>query len=131
MGTKLKTLQFIHVFICLGLIVLYLFMGDWTYPDLSLQLKWDAFQIIVIIVIISALSVSIFTGQKLANIDHKLTEPEWFAIYQRWSLIRWASLEAVAIMIVFLVPKYTYFGVFIVAYIMFLRPHQKNFKQRF
>ena len=122
MKEKIKTLQTIHLAICAGTIMAYYFLGNVTTSILQIP-KIDSDSIPFICIPIAAFLLSNFLFKlQLKPIEPNIKLEEKLPIYQTASLIRWAILEGAAIIIIVLKPTFILFGIFIILYLISLRP---------
>lgn len=122
MKEKIKVLQIIHLAICAGTIVAYLFVGDFSIEILNVP-SIDFSDLIYFAIPILALFLSNFLFKsQLKQADPKLKPLDNLPIYQTASIIRWAILEASALLILFLKQDLLLLGILIIVYLVFLRP---------
>ena len=119
---KLKTLKLIHLAICAGMILAYIFAGQFTIEQLKGQ-EIDTDDLIYLAIPIGAFLLSNFMFKNnLKQADPKANLEDKLPIYQTASIIRWAILEAAAFLILFMKPDLIIFGIILIIYIAFLRP---------
>ena len=122
MNEKIKVLQIIHLAICAGTVIAYLFIGQLSIESLKIAII-DFSDLIYFAIPILAFFVSNFLFQsQLKHVDVKLKPEENLPIYQTASIIRWAILEASALVILFLKQDLLILGILIIVYLVFLRP---------
>lgn len=122
MNEKLRSLQFIHLGICGGAVLMYLLLGDITLDKLIIH-HVDTSEIIYIAIPVLAIILSnILFKSQLRLAKPNATPDEKMAVYQTASLIRWAILEGAAFMIYFLKPEFICFGILVIVYLITLRP---------
>lgn len=122
MNEKIKVLQIIHLAICAGTVIAYLFIGQLSIESLKIEFI-DSSDLIYFAIPILAFFVSNFLFQsQLKHVDVKLKPEENLPIYQTASIIRWAILEASALIILFLKQDLLILGILIIVYLVFLRP---------
>lgn len=122
MNQKIKVLQIIHLGICAGIIVAYLFVGDFQIEILNIQ-SIDSSEMIYFVIPILALFLSNFLFKsQLKQVNPKLKPEDNLPIYQTASIIRWAVLEVAALVLLFLKPKLLILGILIIIYLVSLRP---------
>ena len=122
MNEKIKVLQIIHLAICAGTVIAYLFIGQLSIESLKIEFI-DSSDLIYFAIPILAFFVSNFLFQsQLKHVDVKLKPEENLPIYQTASIIRWAILEASVLVILFLKQDLLILGILIIVYLVFLRP---------
>lgn len=127
--TAIKFLKIIHIAFCTGIIIMYLIFGfdalkSLYFPDLNSS------NFVYVLIPIAAYILSDF----LFKLELKKIEPlqglnKKFVIYQTASIFRWTVLEIAAFLILFLYPRFIILGVFIIIYMMYLRPSNAEFKE--
>lgn len=128
MTTKIRTLQLIHLGICIGVIALYVFFGINSSSLFKLP-SFDNEALIFIGIPVAAFVMSNFLFKnQLKQVDKSKPLEENLPIYQTASIMRWALLEGAAISIVVLKPELILFGILVIAYIIFLRPTEQSIK---
>lgn len=128
MSEKIKTIKLIHLAICAGTLLAYLFIGQLSMENLKFP-KVESSNIIFLAIPVFAIVVSnlLFKSQ-LKKIDTKLKLENQLPFYQTASLIRWAILEAAAFSILVLYPDFIIFGILIIVYMVMLRPTEEKIK---
>lgn len=128
MSKNIKTLQTIHLAICAGVIMAYLFTGNISQEIIKLP-TIDSSNIVFLAIPLFAILISnlIFNFQvkqvnKSSNLEEKL------AIYQTASILRWAILEGVAFALLFLKPDFLLLGILLILYLITLRPTEEKIK---
>jgi hypothetical protein len=66
--------------------------------------------------------------RRLKQIAYPSSFEEQLSIYQAASIVRWAVLEAAALIILFLKPDVILFGIIIILYLAFIRPTEESVK---
>jgi hypothetical protein len=126
MTEKLKTLKLIHLAICAGIILAYIFAGQFTMEQIK-NYKIDSGDFVYIAIPFVAFFLSNFLFKtQLKQVDPKLTLEEKLLLYQTASLMRWAVLEGAAFVILFMKPDLLIFGIILIAYLAFLRPSENK-----
>ena len=124
MTEKLKTLKLIHLAICAGTILAYIFAGQFTMEQLK-NYKIDSGDFVYIAIPFVAFFLSNFLFKtQLKQVDPKLTLEEKLLLYQTASIMRWAVLEGAAFLILFIKPDFLIFGIILIVYLTFLRPSE-------
>ena len=122
MNEKIKVLQIIHLAICAGTVIAYLFIAQLSIENLKIETT-DSSDLIYFAIPISAFLLSNFLFKsQLKQADPKLKPLDNLPIYQTASIIRWAILEASALLILFLKQDLLLLGILIIIYLVFLRP---------
>lgn len=128
MSKNIKTLQTIHLAICAGVIMAYLFTGNISQEIIKLP-TIDSSNIVFLAIPLFTILISnlIFDFQvkrvnKSSNLEEKL------AIYQTASIFRWAILEGVAFALLFLKPDFLLLGILLILYLITLRPTEEKIK---
>ena len=122
MDQKLKTLQIIHLAICAGMILAYIFAGQFTVTQLKGQ-EIEINDLLYLAIPIGAFFLSNFLFKtQLKQVDPKIILEDKLPIYQTASIIRWAILEAASFLILFIKPELVIFGILLIIYIAILRP---------
>ena len=131
MNEKIKVLQIIHLGICAGTIVAYLFVGDFSVEILNVP-SIDSSDLIYFAIPILALFLSsyLFKSQ-LKQVNAKLKPEDNLPIYQTASIIRWSVLEAAALLILFLKPELLVLGILMIIYLVSLRPTEDKIVSEF
>ena len=122
MNEKIKVLQIIHLAICAGTVIAYLFIAQLSLESLKVKTT-DSSDLIYFAIPILAFFLSNFLFKsQLKQADPKLKLEENLPIYQTASIVRWAILEASALLILFLKQDLLSLGILIIVYLVFLRP---------
>lgn len=131
MNEKIKVLQIIHLGICAGTIVAYLFVGELSVESLNIK-AIDMSETIYFVIPILAFFLSNFLFKsQLKQADTKLKPEDNLPIYQTASIVRWAILEATALLILFLKQDLLILGILIILYLIFLRPTEDRISSAF
>lgn len=131
MNEKIKVLQIIHLGICAGTIVAYLFVGDFSVEILNVP-SIDSSDLIYFAIPILALFLSNFLFKsQLKQADTKLKPEDNLPIYQTASIIRWSVLEAAALLILFLKQELLVLGILMIIYLVSLRPTEDKIVSEF
>ncbi|MFT3796326.1 MFS transporter [Flavobacterium sp.] len=132
MVQKLKTLQTIHLAICAGMAVAYVFAGNLSIEVLTVLPVVDAASAIYLVIPIAALFLShyLFKSQ-LKKLDPKASLEDKFPTYQTASIMRWAILEFAAFLILFQKPEFITLGIGIILYLIYLRPTEDRINNDF
>jgi hypothetical protein len=131
MNEKIKVLQIIHLGICAGTIVAYLFVGDFSVEILNVP-SIDSSDLIYFAIPILALFLSNFLFKsQLKQVDPKLKPEDNLPIYQTASIIRWSVLEAAVLLILFLKPELLVLGILMIIYLVSLRPTEDKIVSEF
>lgn len=131
MNEKIKVLQIIHLGICAGTIVAYLFVGDFSVEILNVP-SIDSSDLIYFAIPILALFLSSFLFKsQLKQVNVKLKPEDNLPIYQTASIIRWSVLEAAALLILFLKPELLVLGILMIIYLVSLRPTEGKIVSEF
>lgn len=131
MNEKIKVLQIIHLGICAGTIVAYLFVGDFSVEILNVP-SIDSSDLIYFAIPILAFFLSNFLFKsQLKQADTKLKPEDNLPIYQTASIIRWSVLEAAALLILFLKQELLVLGILMIIYLVSLRPTEDKIVSEF
>lgn len=131
MNEKIKVLQIIHLGICAGTIVAYLFVGDFSIEILNVP-SIDSSDLIYFAIPILALFLSNFLFKsQLKQVNTKLKPEDNLPIYQTASIIRWSVLEAAALLILFLKQELLVLGILMIIYLVSLRPTEDKIVSEF
>ncbi len=125
MNQKIKTLQFIHLALCGGLIAASLFAGNAIENLKAFKLdpsNYAYFAIPIAAIILSNMAFQV----QLKKIDKTISPEENLPHYQTASLVRWAILEGAAFVIIFMMPENIVFAIPLIIYLIFLRPTQEK-----
>ena len=114
MTEKLKILKIIHLAICAGMILAYIFAGQFTIEQLKGQ-QIDSDDLVYLAIPFAAFFLSNFMFKsQLKQVDSRSTLEEKLPIYQTASIIRWAILEVGAFLILFMKPDLLIFGIILI-----------------
>lgn len=128
MKEKIKILKTIHLAICAGVILVYIFAGNITVESLKIP-NIDSTSMIYLAIPILALILGNFLFKsQLRQIESDKKLEDSFPVYQTASIIRWAIIEGVAFAILFVKPDFVVFGVLLVAYLIYLMPNEERMK---
>lgn len=131
MNEKIKVLQIIHLGICAGTIVAYLFVGDFSVEILNVP-SIDSSDLIYFAIPILAFFLSNFLFKsQLKQVNTKLKPEDNLPIYQTASIIRWSVLEAAALLILFLKQELLVLGILMIIYLVSLRPTEDKIVSEF
>lgn len=132
MSEKIKTIKIIHIVLVAGVALAYYFVGNIHNLDFLALTRIEDSSIIYLIIPLAAFYIGnlLFTNQ-LKAVPIELSLEEKFASYQTASLIRWAILEGAAFMILFTAEDYLLFGIFILIYMIYLKPTEEGMKRDF
>jgi hypothetical protein len=131
MNEKIKVLQIIHLGICAGTIVAYLFVGDFSVEILNVP-SIDSSDLIYFAIPILALFLSNFLFKsQLKQVNPKLKPEDNLPIYQTALIIRWSVLEAAALLILFLKQELLVLGILLIIYLVSLRPTEDKIVSEF
>lgn len=131
MTEKIKILKIIHLAICAGVILAYIFAGQFTIEQLKGQ-GIDSEDLVYLVIPIAAIFVSNFMFKsQLKQVDPKSTLEQKLPLYQTASIIRWAILEGAAILLLFIKPDLLIFGILLILYLVFLRPTEEKIASDF
>jgi hypothetical protein len=126
MEEKVKTLQTIHLAICVGVAIAYYFIGNINTEILNTKiLSLENIPYILIPIGAIIVSKSLFKTQ-LKQIDKELTIEENLPIYQTASILQWAIIEGAAFAILFLKPDCIIIGIITILYLVNLRPTESS-----
>ena len=122
MKEKIKVLQIIHLAICAGIVIVYLFIAQLSFESLKIETAESSDLIYFAIPILAFFLSNFLFKSQLKQADPKLKPLDNLPIYQTASIIRWAILEASALLILFLKQDLLLLGILIIIYLVFLRP---------
>ncbi|MDE3743245.1 MFS transporter [Maribacter polysaccharolyticus] len=129
MKEKLQTLKIVHFALCIGVTLAYFVVGDFTISTLLEFPELDTEAMVFICIAIAAVLMGNFLFKaQLEKIDRKKSLEEKIPYYQSAALVRWALMEGAAFLILFLKPGLVVFGIFIIAYMVFLHPTEARIK---
>lgn len=122
MNEKIKVLQIIHLSICAGTVIAYLFIAQFSLEGLKIETTHYSDLIYFAIPILAFFMSNFLFKSQLKQADPKLKPEDNLPIYQTASIIRWAILEASALLILFLKQDLLLLGILIILCLVFLRP---------
>ena len=126
MTQKIKTLKLIHLAICAGMILAYIFAGQFSIEQLKGQ-EIDSDDLVYLAIPIAAFFLSNFMFKsQLRQVDSRASLEEKLPVYQTASIIRWAILEGAAFLILFMKPDLLIFGILLILYLVYLRPTEEK-----
>lgn len=132
MTEKFKTIKIIHLALCAGTILGYIFIGDLLSFDNIEMPNIDSESMVYLIIPIAAIFLSNFLYKNQINsTDKNSTTDQKFGSYQTATIIRLAILEGATFAILFLRPDFIIFGILLIGYMLFLRPTENKFRQDF
>lgn len=130
MNQKIKTLKIIHFSICVGVVFLFLFLGQSKIEELNLQIQVN--DLIYLAIPIGAILIGNFLfSHRLKELTDLLNPDEKFAIYQSASIIRWAVLEGAALFILIAFSHLWLFGILLILYLIMLYPSREKIERIF
>ena len=126
MKEKFSLLKMIHLALCSGVIVVYLFIGKlYTLDFLNLP-RIDTTALIYLFVPLLAIVFSHFMYQfQLKQIKEGTSEADQFFAYQTAMIIRWAILEGGS----FIQPSLLIFGFISIFYLIVSSPSEQKMKR--
>ena len=122
MQEKLKVIKMIHIALCVGLVIAYIFIGDVTSISFNIPELSQSNIIYVLIPVIAYVFSNFMFKTQLKNADRKLKPEDNMAVYQTASIIRWAILEGAAFLILVLNKDFILFGILIILYFALIHP---------
>ncbi len=132
MEEKLKPLKTIHIALILGIALAYFFLGDLQNLDFFKIPKVDSTSYIYLLIPMAAIFLgNMLYRQQLKNTDNNQPLEKKIGTYQTASLIRWAMLEGAAFFILFLKKEFILIGLFLIIYLVLLRPSEERMKRDF
>ena len=130
MKAKLKNIQGLHTAICLAILIAYGMLGNITSFESLTSLRLDPTSVISLVGLLLSIRFSQYLYKRqLKNINAQQRLEEKILLYQTASIIRWAIIEAAAFLILFLDPNFILFGVFILLYLLWIRPTEDQFRK--
>jgi len=132
MNQQLKSIKIIHIGLVMGLTAAYFFIGELEKLEfLSIpEIEGNAYLYLVIPLLAIFLGNMLYR-QQLKSADKALPLEKKFGIYQTASIIRWAVLEMVAFIILFLKKELILIGILLIVYMLWLRPSEEGMKRDF
>ena len=132
MYENFKPIKTIHLALCGGVILTYFFLGDSNTLDFLNVPKIDSSTFIYLLIGFSAVFLgNMLYKQRLKAVDSKLKLEERIGPDMTASIVRWAILEGVAFLILFLKKEFLVVGLFLIVYMIFTRPSLGGMKQDF
>ncbi|PHQ61548.1 MAG: MFS transporter [Maribacter sp.] len=132
MKEKLKAIKTIHIALISGIALAYFILGDLQTLDFLKISKIESSTFIYLLIPISAIFLgNLLYKQQLKKVGNNLTLEEKIAPYQTASLIRWAMLEGAAFFILFVKKEFIIVGLFLILYMVFLKPSEEGIKRDF
>ncbi len=128
MADKFRTLKIIHIAICAGVLLIYIFLGNLSLDIFDFPSIGSSSSALLFIPVAAFAIGNIVFRAKLKEAVKNLSLEENFGVYQTASIIRWAILEGAAFIILFLAPEFVLFGLLIIVYMIFLRPSEEQMK---
>lgn len=129
MTHKIKSLQMIHLAICIGMLVAYIFVGEITMDTFKVPTIDSSALIYLLIPVLAVFLSNFLFNSQLKQIDKKANVEDILPIYQTASIIRWAVLEGGAFIILFAQPNLIVFGILLIVYLIILRPTQEKMER--
>jgi hypothetical protein len=129
MTHKIKSLQMIHLAICIGMLVAYIFVGEITMDTFKVPTIDSSALIYLLIPVLAVFLSNFLFNSQLKQIDKKANVEDMLPIYQTASIIRWAVLEGGAFIILFAQPNLIVFGILLIVYLIILRPTQEKMER--
>jgi len=131
MAERIRTIQIIHMAICVGVILVYIFVGQFTIEQLKGQ-EIDSNEYVYIVVPFVAFFLSNFVYKnQLKKVDANARLEGKFPVILTASLIRWSILEGAAFLVLFIAPDLVIFGIVLILYLISLRPTERKFRSEF
>lgn len=122
MKQKIRTLKIIHFALIAGVTTAYILndtFSSFRFPELNLEnMKY------LIIPVVAYFLGNFLFRNSIKNIDKNLKLEQKFAQYQSASLIRWAVIEGACFLLMFTLVELQFLGLFLLAYLLFLRPNE-------
>ncbi|MFB3386479.1 MFS transporter [Flavobacterium sp. LAR06] len=131
MTEKIKILKTIHLAICAGVIITYIMLGEFSMKTLKIPVLDSSSIVFAVLPFLSIFLGNYLFKSQLKQADQNLKIEEKLPIYQTASIIRWAILEGVAFIILFLKPDLALFGLIVIAYLILLRPTENKINADF
>lgn len=128
---KITTLKIIHLAMCAGTIMAYIFTGEFTMAHLQ-TLNMNTEDLIYLVIPVAAFFISnyLFRSQ-LKQVEPKLPAEQKISVYQTASITRWAIIEGAAFLILFIKPELLIAGIVLLLYLLFLRPSENQMNKDF
>ncbi len=123
MEDKFKTIKMIHFAIITGVSLAYVFASEiHSFSDFELP-EFNSSNLVYFVLPLLAIFISNFLYRKsLQNLVIEDSIDQKIAVFQKASLIRWAVIEGVAFLLLFLKPDFVVFGVLLIFYLILIRP---------
>lgn len=131
MTEKIKILKTIHLAICAGVIITYFMLGGLSMETLKIPILDSSSIVFAVLPFLAIFLGNFLFKSQLKQADQNLKIEEKLPVYQTASIIRWAILEGVAFIILFLKPDLALFGLIVIAYLIFLRPTEDKINADF
>ena len=128
MEEKLKVTKMIHIALCSGLVMAYIFIGDVTSISFNMPALSQSNIIYVLIPIIAYIFSNFMFKTQLKAADKTLKPEANMAVYQTASIVRWAILEGAAFLILLLNKDFVLFGILIILYLALIHPTEDRVK---
>ncbi|KAA5827474.1 MFS transporter [Algibacter amylolyticus] len=128
MQEKLKVIKMIHIALCAGLIMAYIFIGDLASINLNMPEISQSNILFVLIPVIAYVFSNFMYKTQLKNANNKQKLEDNMAVYQTASIIRWAILEGSAFIILVMSKDFILFGILIILYLALLHPTEDRIK---
>lgn len=126
MEQQINLLKIIHFALLTGVTIAYFIIGDvlnLSIPELEGDNLYYLFIPVIVILVSNFLYRNIVSKiDKRADTQQKLTQ------YQTASIVRWAILEGGAFLILILKPKLILFGLFLLLYLLWVKPTEEKVK---
>lgn len=129
MSEKIKVFRTIHLAICAGIILAYLFVGNIALNALKIPAFNGASALYFIVPVVAFGFGNFLFQSQLKQIDPKQKLEDSLAMYQTASLIRWVIIEGAAFFILFSNPDFVILGILLIGYLIYLRPIEANIKR--
>ncbi|WP_405294552.1 MFS transporter [Algibacter sp. Ld11] len=118
----------IHIALCSGLVMAYIFIGDVTSISFNMPALSQSNIVYVLIPIIAYIFSNFMFKTQLKAADKTLKPEANMAVYQTASIVRWAILEGAAFLILFLNKDFVLFGILIILYLALIHPTEDRVK---
>jgi hypothetical protein len=128
MEEKLKVIKMIHIALCAGLVMAYIFVGDITSINFNMPPLSQSNIVYVLIPVIAYVFSNFMFKTQLKAADKTLKPEDNMAVYQTASIVRWAILEGAAFLILFLNKDFVLFGILVILYMALLHPTESRIK---
>ena len=132
MEEKLKPIKIIHLALCFGVAIAYAVLVDFkTLEFLNFNAIETTDYIFILVPVAAILLGNFLYTQQLKSADKNLKLEEKIGVYQTAMLIRLALLEGAAFFILFIKKELIILGLFLIFYMLFLRPSENAMKRDF